>query len=113
MYGAYGQNEYGISDIKTTITWLLEDDGQRRNVRLRVLPTVDNPKPELSDVVVPITENKCWNFNTSVHMWEARIHTEKALKILLAESDKPKLEGKRREGKVTYFGYKPSRTLLG
>lgn len=102
IYGALFQSGYAISDIKKTITWLLEDDRQRKNIRLRVLPTVDNCKPELSDVVIAIAKNKCWNFNTSVHMWETRIHTEKALKLLLAESDKPKLEGKRREGKVPY-----------
>lgn len=103
MYGAFGQSEYVISDIKNTITWLLEDDRQKKNIILRVLPTVDNCKPELTDVVVLIANDKCWNFNTSVNMWEARIHTEKALKILLAESDKSKLEGKRREGKVPYI----------
>ncbi|KAK3890789.1 hypothetical protein Pcinc_005287 [Petrolisthes cinctipes] len=89
------KTEYNIIDVKNTITLLLENGlgyGERTNVVLQVLPTIDICNPKLTDVVVPITNGSNWNYNTAVYMWETQVHMDKSLKILLAGSNKPKLK---------------------
>ncbi|KAK4301706.1 hypothetical protein Pmani_026164 [Petrolisthes manimaculis] len=85
------KTEYNIIDVKNTITLLLEK-GPGYSVVIQVLPTLEICNPKVTDVVVPITMGRTWNYSITVNMWETQVHLDTSLKILLAGSDKPKLK---------------------